>query len=331
MNKIIFFSTNKHEIKYIKKINKKYNFEITYTKKKLNKKNVHLAKNFNHISIFVNDNAYDKEIINNLKLFKIQTIALRCTGFNNVNLSMAKKNNIKVINVKSYSPESIAEYALSLMLNLNRKIHHAYQYTKNKNFSLKNLIGCNMYKKTIGIIGTGKIGLALIKILQGFKMNILAYDIIKSKEVENLGIKYFNLKYIFKNSDIISLHCPYNKETHHMINEKTINYFKKNVMLINTSRGELINTSSIINAIKKRKIRSLGIDVYEKEKKYFFKDYYKKIIKDNNLNILLSYNNVIITSHQAYFTKESLINIAKITLKNINKITLNKECKDCIN
>ncbi len=331
MKKIILFSCNKYDIKYFNKINKKYNFDITYTKKTLNKKNINLAKGYNHISIFVNDNVYDEEIILKLKELNIKTIALRCAGFNNVNLILTKKYNIKVINVKSYSPESIAEYTLGLILNLNRKIHHAYQYTRNKNFSLKNLIGNNLHGKTIGIIGTGKIGLSLIKILYGFKVNILAYDIIKSKEAEKLGTKYFDFKYVLKKSDIISLHCPYNKNNHHMINDKTIKYLKKNVILINTSRGELIKTSSIIKAIKNKKIKSLAIDVYENEKKYFFKDNYKKIIKDDNLNILLSYNNVIITSHQAYFTKESLLNITKTTLKNINKISLNKKCNDCIN
>ncbi len=330
MNKIIFYSSQKYEIKYFNKINKKYNFKITYTKKPFNKHTINKAKGFNYICIFVNDNIKTEKIINKLKKFNIKVIALRCTGYNNVNLQLAKKNNIKVINVKSYSPESIAEYTLGLILTLNRKIHISYQNTKNKNFSLNNLIGFNLKNKTIGIIGTGKIGKIIIKLLKNFDTKILAFDIIKSKEIYNFGAKYTSIENIYKYSDIISLHCPYNKESHHMINKNSIKKMKKNVMLINTSRGELLKTKDIIKAIKNKKIGSLGIDVYDNEKKYFFQNKSNKIIKDDNLNLLLSYPNVLITGHQAFLTKEALINIAKITLNNIYKISLNMKCNDCI-
>ncbi len=330
MNKIIFFSSQKYEIKYFNKINTKYNFKITYTKKQLNENTVKKAKGFKYICIFVNDNVKKKKIINKLKKFGIKLIALRCTGFNNVNLQLTKKNNIKVINVKSYSPESIAEYTIGLILTLSRKIHLSYQNTKNKNFILNNLVGFNLKNKTIGIIGTGKIGKIVIKLLKNFDVKILAFDIIKSEEILKFGAKYTSLKNIYKNSDIISLHCPYNKKNHYMINKKSIKKMKKNVILINTSRGELINTKHIIYAIKKKYIGSLGIDVYENEKKYFFKDKSNKIIKDNNLNLLLSYKNVLITGHQAFLTDEALINIAKITLNNIYKISNNIKCNDFI-
>ncbi len=330
MNKIILFSSQKYEIKYFKKINKKYKFLIKYEKKPLNIKTVNKAKNYNHICIFVNDDAKTKYIIKKLHKYKIKTIALRCTGFNNVNLKLTKKYNIKVINVKSYSPESIAEYTLGLILNLSRKIYISYQNTKNKNFSLNNLVGFNLHNKTIGIIGTGKIGKILIKLLYNFNVKILAYDLIKSEEIKKFGVKYTSLEKIYKKSDIISLHCPYNKKNHYMINKENIKKMKKNIMLINTSRGELINTKEIIKAIKKNKIGSLGIDVYENEKNYFFKNKSNKIIKDNNLNLLLSYKNVLLTGHQAFLTKEALINISKKTLSNINKIFLNKKCKDFI-
>ncbi len=330
MNKIIFFSAKKYEIKYFNLINKKYSFKITYIKESLNLLNVNKIKNHNHICIFVNDDLTIPDIIYKLKIFKIKTIALRCAGHNNVNLKLTKKFNIKVINVKSYSPESIAEYTLSLILNLSRKIYKSYEYTKNKNFSLENLVGFNLHNKTIGIIGTGRIGKILIKIIKNFNVKILAFDIIKSKEIYKYGAKYTTLENIYNKSDIISLHCPYNIKNHYMINKKTIKKMKNKVMIINTSRGELINTKDIIKAIKKKKIGYLGLDVYENEKKYFFNDKSNSIIKDDNLNLLLSYNNVLITSHQAFLTEESLINIASITLKNIKKISLNKKCKDII-
>ncbi len=330
MEKIIFFSSQKYEIKYFNKINKKYKFQITYTKKKLNKYTVNKTKGFKYICIFVNDNVKNIEIIKKLKKFKIKLIALRCTGFNNVNLKLLKKNKIKVINVKSYSPESIAEYTLGLILNLSRKIYLSYQNTKNKNFKLNNLVGFNLKNKTIGIIGTGKIGKIVIKLLKNFHVKILAFDIIKTNEILKYGAKYTSIQNIYKYSDIISLHCPYNKENHNMINKKVIKKMKKKVIIINTSRGELINTKDIINAIKEKKIGSLGIDVYDKEEKYFFKNYSNKIIKDKNLNLLLTYKNVLITAHQAFLTKEALINISKITLKNIYKISQNLKCDDYI-
>ncbi len=330
MKKILFYSSKKYDIKYFNKINKKYNFIIKYTKKPLNKKTVNKSKNFNHICIFVNDNAYNKEILKKLKKNKITTIALRCAGYNNVNLKLTKKYNINVIHVKCYSPRSIAEYTLGLIINLSRKIHIAYQNSKNKNFELNNLIGFNLYKKTIGIIGVGKIGQELIKILQGFKVKIIVFDIIKYPQIKKYKAKYKSLNFIYNNSDIITLHCPYNKNNHYMINYKNIKKMKKNVIIINTSRGELIDTKSIIKAIKNKKISSIAMDVYENEKKIFFKNNNNKIIKDNKFNILLSYSNVLITGHQAFLTKESLKNISKITLKNIKKINLKKKCEDII-
>ncbi len=330
MNKILFYSAQKYEIKYFNKINKKFNFYIKYTKKKLNEKTVKLSKGYNFICIFVNDDVNKKSIINKLKKYNIKVIALRCTGYNNVDIKLTNKNKIKVINVKSYSPRSIAEYTLSLILNLNRKIHIAYINSKNKNFDLNNLIGFNMYKKTIGIIGTGKIGQELIKILKGFKMKILAFDIIKYNEIKKYGAKYTSLNKIYKYSDIITLHCPYTKNNHHMINYNNIKKMKRNVLIINTSRGELINSKDIIKAIKNKKIKGIAMDVYENEKNIFFKNNINKNIKDNIFNSLISFNNVLITGHQAFLTKESLINISKITLNNIKKISLNQFCKDLI-
>ncbi len=330
MKKILFYSAQKYEIKIFNKINKKYKFNIKYTKKQLNENTIKKCKNYNHICIFVNDNINNEKIVKKLHIYKITTIALRCSGFNNVNLQLTKKYNIKVINVKYYSPRSIAEYTLSLILNLNRKIYLSYQNTKNRNFKLNNLIGFNMSNKTIGIIGTGQIGMELIKILQGFNMNILAFDIIKSSKINKYNAKYTSLNYLYKNSDIITLHCPYTKDNYHMINKKSINKMKKNVIIINTSRGELIDSKEIIKSIKNKKIGSIAMDVYEYEKNIFFYDKSNKIIKDDILNILLSYNNILITPHQAFLTKESLINICNQTLNNIYNIINNKPCINTI-
>ncbi len=330
MNKIFFFSAKKYEIKYFNLINKKYFFKIKYIKESINIDNIYKVKNYNHICVFVNDDLKSSEIIYKLKEFNIKTIALRCAGYDNVNLELAKKLNIKIVNVKSYSPESIAEYTLGLMLNLTRKIYKSYQYTKNQNFELNNLIGYNLKNKTIGIIGTGKIGINVIKLLKNFNTNILAFDIIKNKKIYKYNAKYTSLDNIYKKSDIISLHCPYNNSTHYIINKNSIKKMKKGVIIINTSRGELLNTKEIIKYIIKKKIGALGIDVYENEKKYFFKNKSNKIIKDNNLNLLLSYHNVLLTGHQAFLTHESLKNIAKITLKNIKKILSNEKCENII-
>ncbi len=318
MEKIIFYSSQEYEIKYFIQANKKYNFSLTFIKEQLSFKTVKLCKNYHHVCIFVNDNAINENIINILNIYKIKTILLRCTGYNNVNILLAKKYNIRIMNVPCYSPESIAEYTISMILNLSRKIHIAYQYTKNKNFLVDDLIGFNIYNKTIGIIGTGRIGTKVIKILQGFHTKIIAYDIIHSNYIKQLGIKYVTLNELYQQSNIISLHCPYNyKSNYHMINNKSLKKFQKNTMLINTSRGELIDTKAIINALDNGIISHLGLDVYEFERQHFFNNKVNILLKDKYLQLLLSYNNVLLTSHQAFLTEEALTIIANITLNNV--------------
>jgi D-lactate dehydrogenase len=275
-----------------------------------------LAKGHNTVCLFVNDKA-DKQTIEQLASNGIKLIALRCAGFNNVDLEAALKNNIKIVRVPAYSPEAVAEHAVALILTLNRKTHKAYNRVRESNFSLENLIGFNLHGKTVGVIGTGKIGQAFCRIMLGFGCKIMAYDKFTSQEMIKAGVRYCTLDDVLGQSDIISLHCPLVPETQHLINKKAFSKMKKGAMLINTSRGAVIDTADAIEALKKGQLGYFGLDVYEQEEKLFFKDLSERIIADDMITRLISFPNVLITSHQGFFTKEALEQIAMITLKNI--------------
>jgi D-lactate dehydrogenase len=275
------------------------------------------------VCIFVNDIA-DAEIIDGLAKNGVKLLALRCAGYNNVDLAAAK-GKMKIVRVPAYSPYAVAEHAVALMLSLNRKIHRAYWRTRDGNFSLHGLMGFDMHGKTAGIIGTGKIAKILIKILKGFGMNIVAYDLYPDYAfAEEQGITYTTLDELYKQSDIISLHCPLTDKTKYLINDISICKMKDNVMIINTGRGLLIHTNALIEGLKNKKIAAAGLDVYEEEGDYFYEDKSDKIIDDDVLARLLSFNNVIVTSHQAFFTKEALHNIAETTLLNIKAFMENQ-------
>lgn len=314
--KIAFFDSKPYDEETFNRINKRYNFELQYFKDRLKLETASLTKNYNVICTFVNDDI-SSEIISILKENQVSLIALRCSGYNNVELKYVYKQ-IHVVRVPAYSPYAVAEHAVALMLTLNRKIHKSYNRTKESNFTLNGLMGFDMHNKTAGIIGTGKIGKALINILLGFGMNVLAYDVYSDKDFEReKGIKYVNLDKLYTESDIISLHCPLTKESFHLINDESIAKMKDNVMIINTSRGKLIDTKALVEALKQEKISFAGLDVYEEESEYFFEDFSSSFIDDDTLSRLLSFNNVIITSHQGFFTREALDNIAETTFKNI--------------
>lgn len=315
--KIAFFDTKPYDRDFFSQINNSYGYEIKYYKSPITTENMVLAKDADVIVIFVND-VINKEVINYLVENGTKLIALRCAGFNNVDLRAAK-NKITIVHVPAYSPNAIAEHSVALMMSLNRKIHRAYFRTRDANFALHGLMGFDMYKKTAGVIGTGKIGKALIKILRGFEMNVLAYDPYPDFDfVSETGAEYSELENLFSNSDIISLNCPLTKETEYLINKNTIEIMKTGVMLINTGRGKLIKTTDLIHALKTGKVGSAGLDVYEEESAYFFEDMSDKVLTDDILARLMTFNNVIITSHQGFFTKEALTSIAKTTLQNIN-------------
>ena len=314
--KIAFFGAKPYDIASFDKVNEKYNYDIRYYKGHLNPNNVVLTQDTDVVCIFVNDTA-DAAVIDAMVDNGVKLLALRCAGFNNVDLKAAK-GKLPVVRVPAYSPYAVAEYSLALMLSLNRKIHRAYWRTRDGNFSLNGLMGFDMHGKTIGIIGTGKIAKILIRLLKGFGMRILAYDLYPDmKFAGEEGISYVSLDELYRESDIISLHCPLTHQTKYMIDKDSIDKMKEGVMIINTGRGQLINTNDLIEGLKEKKIAAAGLDVYEEEGEYFYEDKSDKIIDDDVLARLLSFNNVIVTSHQAFFTKEALHNIAETTLQNI--------------
>jgi len=333
--KIAFFDSKPYDIESFNEINKEYGFDIKYFKFHLTPDNIVLTRGYDSIIIFVNDTV-DTKMIDSLVDNGIRLIALRSSGFNNIDLKAAL-NKIKVVRVPAYSPNAIAEHTVALMLTLNRKLHRAYFRTRDTNFSLNGLLGFNMFGKTAGIIGTGRIGKALVKILLGFGMEVLVYDKYPDQEfAQKTGCKYVTLKELYSSSDIISLNCPLTSETSFMINNKSLSLMKSGVMIINTGRGKLIKTSDLIEGLKSGKVSSAGLDVYEEESQFFFEDLSDRILEDDTLARLLTFNNVIITSHQGFFTKEALHNIAETTLANISeyftgqKLT-NEVCYKCQN
>lgn len=321
---IAFFGTKPYDEKSFNTANELYGFDIRYYKGHLNKNNLILTQGADVVCIFVNDTA-DKDIIDAMVENGVKLLALRNAGFNNVDLKAAE-GKLKVVRVPAYSPYAVAEYAVALMLTLNRKIHRAYWRTRDGNFSLHGLMGFDMHGKTVGIIGTGKIAKILIRILKGFGMNILANDLYPDyKFAQEMGITYTSLDELYHNADIISLHCPLTDETKYIINADSISKMKDGVMLINTGRGMLIHTNDLIEGLKNKKIGSAGLDVYEEESEYFYEDKSDKIIDDDVLARLLSFNNVVVTSHQAFFTHEAMQNIAETTLQNIQDFINNKK------
>lgn len=314
--KIAFFDTKPYDESSFNNANKKFGFDIKYYKGHLNINNVSLSQGMDAVCIFVNAVA-DAEVVNTLIKNGVKVIALRCAGYNNVDLEAAR-DRIKVVRVPAYSPHAVAEHTLALMFTLNRKTHRAYNRTREGNFALNGLLGFDMHGKTAGIIGTGKIAKILITSLRAIGLNVLAYDVYPDlKFAEETGIKYVELDELYKQSDIISLHCPLTKDTEYIINKDSIDKMKNGVMIINTGRGKLINTHDLIVGLKSRKIGFAGLDVYEEESEYFFEDRSNKILDDDILARLLSFNNVIVTSHQAFFTEEALQNIAETTLQNL--------------
>jgi D-lactate dehydrogenase len=309
--------------------NNSHKIKLHFVPSKLDKTTLALAKGYSSVCVFVND-AIDSELMTQLAIIGVQHIALRCVGFNNIDLNAAAKCNIAVTHVPSYSPEAVAEHTVAIMLTLNRHLHKAYNRVKEDNFSLVGLMGFNLHGKTVGIIGAGKIGLALVNILQGFGCNIICHDPIESNEVKNKNVPYVSFEQLLTQADIISLHCPLLPETHYMIDQKAIELMKENVMLINTSRGGVIKTSAVIDGLKQKKIGYLGLDVYEQESFLFFEDMSDTIIVDDTFQRLLTFPNVFITGHQGFFTAEAMQQIAKVTLTNIEQIDANNSCSNKI-
>ncbi len=314
--KITIFSTQQYDKSYFECENSHYNFDLNFVSEQLTPETSTLAKNSDAVCLFVNDIVNDK-VINLLAKMNIRLIALRCAGFNNVDLKAAKDNKITVVRVPAYSPTSIAEHTVGLILTLNRKYHKAFNRVREGNFSLSGLIGFNLEDKVVGIIGVGNIGAKVAKILNGFGMHVIAYD--PSPSHFQHYINYVDLETLYAQADIISLHCPLMSATQYMINQHSINHMKQGVMLINTGRGGLIDTQAVIEALKNKKIGYLGLDVYEQEEALFFKDCSEELINDDIFERLITFPNVLITGHQGFFTDNALSQIAQTTLMNIDQ------------
>ena len=322
--RIAFFDAKSYDIESFNAVNKDYNFDIRYYQERLSISTVPLAKGADVVCIFVNAEC-DAQVIDELVNNGGKLVALRCAGFNNVDLKAAE-GRIRVTRVPAYSPHAVAEYAVSLMLSLNRKIYRAVNRTREGNFTLHGLLGFDMYGKTAGIIGMGRIAKELIKILHGFGMNVMAYDLYPDHEfAKQYDVKVVGLDELYTHSDIISLHCPLTPDTKFLINKDSIAKMKKGVMIINTGRGKLIHTEDLIEGLRSKQVGSAGLDVYEEERDYFYEDRSDKMIDDDVLARLLMVPNVVLTSHQAFFTAEALHNIAISTLNSVKEFADGKD------
>jgi D-lactate dehydrogenase len=317
--KIAVYSTKQYDKKYLQDVNSAFGFELEFFDFLLTEKTAKTAHGCDAVCIFVNDDG-SRPVLEELKNQGVKYIALRCAGFNNVDLDAAKELGLRVVRVPAYSPEAVAEHAIGLMMSLNRRIHRAYQRTRDANFSLEGLCGFTMHGKTAGIVGTGKIGVATMRILKGFGMKLLAFDPYPSEAALELGVEYVDLKTLFSQSDVISLHCPLTPENYHLLNQSAFDQMKDGVMVINTSRGGLIDSQAAIEALKSQKIGALGMDVYENERELFFEDKSNDVIQDDVFRRLSACHNVLFTGHQAFLTAEALISISETTLENLRQI-----------
>lgn len=312
--RLAFFSAQSYDRTWFDRF--KADLDILYIPAAMQAETVSLAAGCTAVCVFVND-VLDATVISALQREGVRLIALRCAGFNNVDLAAAKAAGIIVVRVPAYSPHAVAEHAVALLLTVNRKTHKAYNRIREGNFSLEKLEGFDLYGKTVGVIGTGKIGAAFAGIMLGFGCRVLAHDLYPQEELQNKGVTYVPLRDLLQQSRIVSLHCPLTPETQHLINDETLALLPAGATLINTSRGALIDTAAVIRALKHRHLGQLAIDVYEQEDKLFFRDHSEEGIDDGQILRLMSFPNVLITAHQGFFTEEALGQIARITLQNI--------------
>ena len=324
--KIAFFDAKPYDKPSFDMLGEANGVKFKYFETKLTEDTVNLARGYDGVCVFVND-TLNASVIDCLAELGVKTVALRCAGFNNVDVKHAK-GKIRVVRVPDYSPYAVAEHAMAMLLTSIRRIHKSYIRTRDFNFSLSGLTGFDLYGKTVGVIGTGKIGRVFIDICKGFGMNILAYDKYPSDSVKEKGVCYVELDELFSLSDVISLHCPLTDETYHLIDGGAIEKCKKGVVIINTSRGALVDAEALLNGIKTRKVGAACLDVYEEESEYFFEDKSGHIMDDDVLARLISMPNVIVTSHQAFLTEEALKAIAETTVKNLVSLETNGECEN---
>lgn len=323
--KIMFYNTKPYDRYWFEPMAKDYGFEIRFVEMQCNEETLFLAKGYDAVCIFVNDYV-NAAMIKKMQEMQIRAILLRCAGYNNVDIKAAE-GKVHVLRVPSYSPEAVAEFAAALLLSVNRFTHRAYTRTRDFNMNINGFMVTDLYKKTAGIVGTGKIGQAMIRILKGFQMQILAYDPYPNPR---LDVTYVSLEELMKRSDVISLHCPLTEDTRHLVNRKTIEMMKEGVYLVNTSRGALIDTEALIDGLLEKKFAGVGLDVYEEEEGVFYEDRSNEIIMDENLVRLTSFPNVIITSHMGFFTREATKAIAQVTLENAYALESGKELVNAV-
>lgn len=325
--KIAFFDTHGFEKRIFQKANERTQHEIAFFETRLTEQTANLASGYSCICAFVNDRL-DTKTLQTLAAGGTQLIALRSAGFNHVDLASAQSLGHRVVRVPEYSPHAVAEHAVALILSLNRKIHRAYNRVREGNFSLDGLVGFDLNKKTVGVIGTGRIGFVLAKILSGFGCTVIAHDLVQNAKLIEMGVLYTSIDEILRKSDVISLHVPLTPKTRYLIDEKALALTKPGVMLINTGRGALIDTRALIKYLKSGHIGSAGLDVYEEEEGLFFEDLSEQILQDDKLARLLTFPNVLMTSHQAFLTDEALENIAQVTLQNISDFENGNDLKN---
>ena len=313
--KVAVFSTKPYDQRYLQRANERHGHELTFFEPRLVPDTATLAAGHDAVCAFVNDQM-NADVLRNLRELGVELIALRSAGFNHVDLEVAAALDITVVRVPAYSPHAVAEHALALILGLNRKLYRAYNRVREGNFALDGLLGFDLHGKTVGVIGTGKIGAIFARIMHGLGCEILAYDPYPNEEVEAFA-RYVDLPELYAGADIVSLHCPLTPETDHLIDDAAIDQMKDGVMLINTSRGRLVDTRAVIDGLKAQRIGHLGLDVYEEEQDLFFEDLSDKVIGDDVFSRLLTFPNVLITGHQGFFTEEAVTNIAETTMQNI--------------
>lgn len=325
MSKIAFFDTRSYDKEAFTKENEKFGYEIDFFDFKLNEKTALTAKGFDAVCVFVND-VVNADVISILKNCGIKIILLRCAGFNNVDLAAAEKAGIQVVRVPAYSPHAVAEHGAALLLSLTRHIPQAYLRTKTVNFNIEGLTGRDLFGLTAGVFGTGKIGQCMADIVKGFGMKVICYDPFPNEKwAKEKGFSYVDIDTIFKESDVLSFHCPLTDETYHIVNHDNMKKMKSDAVIINTGRGALIDTKALVHALKHKHIGGAALDVYEEESAFFFKDCSAEIIADDVLARLLTFPNVLITGHQAFLTTTALSNIAEVTLNNFSSFLSGKE------
>ncbi len=327
--KIAIFGSHQYEMKPFLDANEQYDFDLRWLDARLTESTKDLVNDFDVVCSFVEDKI-SKPVLEKIASTGTKLIALRSAGYNHVDIQAADELNVKVVRVPSYSPNAIAEFTVALILNSSRKIHKSYQRVRDNNFSIEGLVGFNLHKKKIGVLGTGQIGKAFCKIMLGFDSEVYAYDLIEDPELIQLGVQYVSQDKLMACSDIISLHLPLNSDTQHILDGKAFSAMKDGVVIINTSRGGLIDTKSLIKNLKSGKVKSVALDVYEEEEGIFFEDHSNEIIQDDLLMRLTTFPNVIVTSHQAFLTEEALSEIAKTTLDNINEYLSTGTCRNLI-